>query len=111
MKNIRIILTPVDTSNRGDLEDIENQIFNSKNTLVKKMAIICRENDAQILTAEEFKKTLVFNKGYKHFESAMSNMRKRKQCYKLTDFMDDFNNQEFGGDTDHFWMGYVKVKQ
>ncbi|MBP7845890.1 MAG: hypothetical protein KA007_00450 [Candidatus Pacebacteria bacterium] len=107
---IRIILTPVVQSNRGDLEDIENSTFNSNNSLAKKIAIIVGESSGEILTISEFKKKCAFSKASNSFDLAVFNLRKRKQCYKLTDFMDDFNNQEFGGETEKFWMGYVKLK-
>ena len=110
MKNIRIILTPVGQSERGDLERIENAKFSSPKKLSRDIAVIVGESTGQILTVSEFSKKCVFSKAQKSFDLAIENLRKRKQCYKLTDFMDDFNNQDFGGETDGFWMGYVKLK-
>lgn len=110
-KNIRIILTPIGQSNRGDLEKIENSTFNNKNSLVKHLCIIAGEANSNVLTVNEFKMQLAFQStAHKAFTTAVSNIRKRKQCYDLSEFMDDFNNQEFGGDTDKFWMGYAKLK-
>lgn len=110
-KNIRIILVPIGTSNRGDLEQIENSKFNSKNALAKRLCIIAGEATSNVLTVSQFSTQLAFQPtAHKAFTTAISNIRKRKQCYDLSEFMDDFNNQEFGGDTDKFWMGYVKIK-
>jgi hypothetical protein len=109
-KNIRIILVPIGTSDRGDLEFIENQKFNSKNLLAKYLKKCAGEDTSEILTISEFKKKCAFSKASNSFDLAIFNIRKRKQCYDLSEFMDDFNNQEFGGDTDKFWMGYVKLK-
>ncbi len=109
-ENIRIILTPVDQSDRTDLELIENKRFNSESQLNRHICQIIGESTGEILSISEFKKKCVFNKANKSFDLAIANLRKRKQCYKLTDFMDDFNNQEFGDDTDKYWMGYVKLK-
>lgn len=108
--NIKIILTPVGSSNRGDLENIENNKYSSKRTLAKTLKIICGEAVAKVLTVEEFSKELAFSPARKPFLLALSNIRKRNQCYKLTDFMDEFNNQDFGGETDKYWLGYVKIK-
>lgn len=109
-ENIRIILTPVGQSNRKDLELIENKRFNSESQLNRQVCQIIGESTGEILTVSEFKKKCAFNKANKSFNLAIENLLKRKQCYKLTDFMDDFNNQEFGEDTENYWMGYVKLK-
>jgi hypothetical protein len=110
-KNIRIVLTPIGQSNRGDLELIENDKFNSKNSLARKIKQIVGEDNFKVLTVAQFRTELAFQpKAYKSFATAITNLYMRKQCYKLTDFMDDFNNQEFGGETDKFWLGYVKLK-
>lgn len=109
-EKIRIILTPVGQSNRKDLESIENETISSKRQLSKKLQIIVGEHNFEVLTISEFKKKCVFSKASNSFDLAILNLPKRKQCYKLTDFMDDFNNQEFEGETDGFWMGYVKLK-
>ena len=114
-KNIRIILTPVGQSERGDLEHIEGLKFNSQNALAKKLKVIVGEDKFEILTTEEFKTKCAFTKAANSFITALENNSKRqrhtsKDCYDLSEFMDDFNNQEFGGDTDKYWMGYVKLK-
>ena len=110
-KNIRIVLVPVGRSNRGDLEIIENSKFSSKSTLNRRLCIIAGESTYESLTVSQFRTELAFQPtAFKAFNVAVSNLRKRKQCYKLTDFMDDFNNQEFGGETEKYWMGYVKLK-
>lgn len=110
-KNIRIVLVPVETSNRKDLEEIENSMFSSKNSLAKYLCIIAGEATSTILTVAQFRTQLAFQPtAHKAFNVAIENLQKRKQCYKLTDFMDDFNNMEFGRETDEFWMGYVKLK-
>jgi hypothetical protein len=109
-KNLRIILVPVGRTNRGDLEDIENKQFSSKNQLARTLCQIAGEATSEILTPDEFRKLIVFTKAHRPFNGAMLNIRKRKQCYDLSEFMDEFNNQEFGDDTDKYWMGYVKLR-
>lgn len=110
LNNIRIILTPVDKSDRKILELIENEKFSSKKALAKHLDLELGESVAKILNVSEFQTTLAFTNASNSFRIALQNARKRKQCYKLTDFMDDFNNQEFGKDTDKYWMGYVRLK-
>lgn len=110
-KKIRIVLIPVGRTNRGDLEKIENSMFSSKSTLNRHLCIIVGEATSIVLTVAQFRAQLAFQPtAHKAFNVAIENLHKRKQCYKLTDFMDDFNNQEFGGETEGFWMGYVKLK-
>ena len=109
-KNLRIILIPVGNTNRHDLEDIEGRQFSSENQVARYLGITVGTSKGQILTPDEFKKELVFTEIDKPFQKAISNIRKRKQCYDLSEFMDDFNNQEFGEDTDKYWMGYVRVR-
>jgi glutathione peroxidase-family protein len=108
--NIRIILTPVGSSERTDLENIENKQYSSKTTLAKALMVMLGEHSAKVLTVGEFSKECAFTNAHKSFNQAISNHRKKTQCYKLTDFMNDFNNQEFGEETEKYWMGYVKVK-
>jgi len=116
-KNLRIILIPVGQIERRDLEGIENSNFKTNadiiNCLYHKHQISSSEENFEphILTASEFKTQLAFKrKAHESFVLALSNIRRRKQCYNLSEFMDEFNSQEFGGDTDKFWMGYVKLK-
>lgn len=113
-KNIRIILTPVDKTERKDLENIENQVFKSVKRLEQEVDTIFNGDNPNkamihILTIDEFRKHTAFTDIVKSFNLAVSNIRKRKQCYKLTDFMDDFNNDEFKDNASNFWMGYVRV--
>lgn len=68
------------------------------------------ELNIELLTVSSFRRKCVFTKAAKPFETAIANIRKKKQCYNLSEFMDDFNNQEFGEDTDKYWMGYVRFK-
>lgn len=108
-KNIRIILAAVGANlDRTDLEHIEGKTYSSNNAIIKELE--SNPETTKILTAEEFLKELPFTQMRKPFLLAMENNRRKKQCYKLTDFMDDFNNQEFGAETDKFWFGVVKMK-
>lgn len=116
-KNLRIILVPVGQLERRDLENIQNSNFKSNadiiNCLYHMHRISGRDKNFEphILTADEFKKQLAFQRrAHNSFMGAMLNIHKRKQCYNLSEFMDEFNNQEFGGETDKYWMGYVKLK-
>jgi hypothetical protein len=116
-KNIRIILVPVGQLERRDLENMENSSFKSNaqiiNALYHKHRISGREENFEphVLTVDEFKMQLAFQrKAHKSFVLALSNVRKRTQCYNLSEFMDEFNNEDFGGETDKYWMGYVKLK-
>jgi len=116
-KNLRIVLVPVGQIERRDLENIENSNFRTNadiiNALYHKHQISSSEENFEphILTADEFKTQLAFaRKAHQSFVLALSNIRKRKQCYDLSEFMDEFNNESFGGETDKFWMGYVKLK-
>lgn len=117
-KNIRIVVLPVSgTLGREYLESIENQNFKNVAAIVFDAHAKSAEHEnhnwrgVRPYTVEEFSKQLAFSSAHKSFQLAISNHRKRKQCYKLTDFMDDFNNQEFGRETDNYWIGYVKVKK
>lgn len=118
-KNVRIVLVPVGQMERKNLENVQNSNFTSKAQIFSHLRhtrslYMNGENfelDPIILTPDEFRKLIVLTKAHKSFNLAMTNIRKKKQCYKLTDFMDDFNNQEFGRETDNYWLGYVKVKQ
>jgi hypothetical protein len=118
-KNIRIILVPVGQIERRDLENIEKSNFKSKaqivNYLFNTRSSYMKEESFElkplILTPDEFRKELAFQpKAHKSFSAAMLNVRKRKQCYDLSEFMDEFNNEDFGGETNKYWMGYVKLK-
>lgn len=116
-KNLRIIIVPVGQIERRDLENIENSNFKTNadiiNALYHKHNISSSEKNFEphILTADEFKKQLAFQrKAHDSFVGAMLNIRKRKQCYNLSEFMDEFNNEDFGGETNKYWMGYVKLK-
>jgi hypothetical protein len=111
-KNIRIILAPVcgggRTVSRPVLEQIENTRFNNHNDIMDYLS----HNSpigVKILTADEFRKKLT-KVPLSWFNIAMSNVLKKKQCYKLSDFMDEYNDQVWDGKTEDFWMGYVKVK-
>jgi hypothetical protein len=119
-KNVRIIVVPVGQMEREDLENIEYSCFTSKAQVVNYLFSIRRgymkeenvELHPHILTASEFRTQLAFQPAvYKAFNVAMSNVRKRKQCYNLSEFVDEFNNQEFGGETDKYWIGYVKFRK
>lgn len=109
-KNLRIILIPVGNTNRHDLEDIEGRQFSSENQVARYLGITVGTSKGQILTPDEFRRMTVFTKAQDLFDTAMENIRKIKKCYDLSEFMDDFNNQEFGEDTDKYWMGYVRVR-
>ena len=116
-KNLRIILVPVGQIERRDLENIENSNFKTNadiiNALYQKHKVSSSEENFEphILTADEFRKQLAFQrKAHQAFSEAMLNIRKRKQCYDLTEFMDEFNNEDFGGETNKYWLGYVKLK-
>ena len=109
-KSIRIILTPVKNTDRHQLEDIEGRQFSSENQVARYLGITIGTSQGQILSPDEFRKMAVFTKAQERFDTAIQNFRKRKQCYDLSEFMDDFNNQEFGEDTDKYWMGYVRVR-
>jgi hypothetical protein len=116
-KNLRIILVPVGQIERRDLENIENSNFKTNadiiNALYHKHNISSSEGNFEphILTADEFRKQLAFQrKAHDSFVGAMLNIRKRKQCYNLSEFMDEFNNEDFGGETNKYWLGYVKLK-
>lgn len=116
-KNIRIILVPVEQIERRDLENIENSNFKSEaqiiNCLYHKHNISSSSENFEphILTVDEFKRQLAFQRrAHQAFIGAMLNIRKRKQCYNLSEFTDEFNNEEFGGETNKYWMGYVKLK-
>jgi hypothetical protein len=117
-KNIRIILIPVGQYERRDLENIDNSNFKSHaqiiNHLFHRRRIYMNGKDFElnplILTPSEFRKMAVFTKAHRPFNAAMANVRKRKQCYNLSEFTDEFNNQEFGEETDGYWIGYVKLK-
>jgi hypothetical protein len=117
-KNVRIILIPVEQYERRDLEQSENSSFTSNAQIVNHLfhtrgLYMNGENfelKPLILTPSEFRKLIVFTKAHKPFNVAMANIRKRKQCYNLSEFMDEFNNQDFGEDTDKYWMGYAKLK-
>ena len=111
-KKLRIILLPVGKTDRKELERIENDMYSSELKLRTHLSQLfdCGTINYKVLTADEFKKELVFTAIYKPFQKAISNIRKRKQCYDLSEFMDDFNNQEFGEETDAYWMGYVRVR-
>lgn len=114
-KNIRIILIPVRQIERRDLENIENSNFRTNadiiNALYHKHNISSSSENFEpiIMTPSDFRD--VSRKKVKDaFNFAMANARKRKQCYNLSEFMDEFNNEDFGGETYKYWMGYVKLK-
>lgn len=118
-KNIRIILVPVEQMERKDMENIECSSFKSRaqivNALFHTRALYMQEKSFElrplIMTADEFRD--VSGKKVKDaFNGAMLNVRKRNstQCYGLSEFVDEFNNQEFGGKTNKYWIGYVKLK-
>jgi hypothetical protein len=116
-KNLRIILVPVGQIERRDLENIESNKFKSNADIINalhqehQISSSSEKFEPHILTVSQFSTQLAFQPtAHKAFTTAISNIRKRKQCYDLSEFMDDFNNQEFGGETDKFWMGYVKLK-
>lgn len=118
-KNLRIVLAPVGQFERRDVENIENSAFRSKVQIILHLFHIIdifqrkghNNNVFQILTADEFR--AISNKKTKDaFDAAMLNINKRSktQCYNLSEFVDEYNNQEFKGKTDRFWIGYVKLK-
>lgn len=114
-KNLRIILVPVGQIERRDLENIVGSNFKTNADIVN--ALYHKHNltsssekfEPMIFTASDFRD--VCGKKVKNaFDGAMLNIRKRKQCYNLSEFMDEFNNEDFGGKTNKYWMGYVKLK-
>ena len=115
-KNLRIILVPVGQIERRELENIESNNFKTNadiiNALYQKHQISSSSQnfEPQILTVSEFRKMTVFSKANRSFNAAMENIRKRKQCYNLSEFMDEFNDEHFGGETNKYWLGYVKLK-
>jgi hypothetical protein len=115
-KNLRIILVPVGQIERRDLENIESNKFKSNADIINalhqehQISSSSEKFEPHILTVSEFRKMTVFTKVNRSFNAAMANIRKRKQCYNLSEFMDEFNNEDFGGETNKYWMGYVKLK-
>ncbi len=115
-KNLRIVLAPVGQFERKDLENIENSSFKSKAQIVLHLFHLSDLNNKQgdlkfaILTADEFR-DVSNKKTTKAFDGAMLNINKRStQCYDLSEFVDEYNNQEFKGNTEKYWIGYVKLK-
>ena len=115
-KNLRIILVPVGQIERRDLENIESGNFKSHAQIINalyqehQISSSSEKFEPHILTVSEFRKMTVFTNLNRSFNAAMANIRKRKQCYNLSEFMDEFNNEDFGGETNKYWMGYVKLK-
>ena len=116
-KNIRILLFPVGGKlDRTYAEQIEDTKF-GKNKLIPEL---CKEAGCQttdllqhviIMSADDFYDSAQKNVKPR-FEQAVSNIRRRnkthKQSYKLSDFMDEYNNQDFKGNTEKYWMTYIK---
>jgi hypothetical protein len=115
-KNLRIILVPVGQIERRELENIESNKFKSNADIINalhqehQISSSSEKFEPHILTVSEFRKMTVFTNLNRSFNAAMANIRKRKQCYNLSEFMDEFNNEDFGGETNKYWMGYVKLK-
>lgn len=115
-KNLRIVLAPIGEFERIDLESIENSAFKSKAQITLHLFRLSDINNKHIglnfiiLTADEFR--AMSNKKTKEaFDGAMLNINKRStQCYNLSEFVDEYNNQEFKGNTEKYWIGYVKLK-
>jgi hypothetical protein len=110
-KALKIILIGVEgyELDRKDAEHIQGETFTSealaRTKLINKSFPI--DTDVRILTPDEFKKTYS-KKVVKAFDIALANEGK-SQCYNLNEFMDEFNNQDFGGKTDKDWFTYIYV--
>lgn len=130
-KNLRIILFPIGgTLERDDAESIENDEF-KKETLAKELAkalncpianisspwiktakskkeIVPIGDSAIVMTADDFFDTQS-KKVRASFEKAIENIGK-ENCYSLSDFSIDYNDEIFGGKTGNYWMTYIKLK-
>ena len=110
-KALKIILIGVEGYDleRKDAEHIQGQTFTTealaRTKLINKAFPI--DTEIRILTPDEFKKTYS-KKVTKSFDIALANEDK-SQCYNLSEFMDEFNNQEFGRKTDDNWFTYIYV--
>lgn len=111
-KALKIILIGVEGYDleRKDAEHIQGQTFTSealaRTKLINKAFPI--DTDVRILTPDEFKK-VYSKKVAKAFDIALSYEGDKGQCYNLNEFMDEFNNQEFGRKTDDNWFTYIYV--
>ena len=110
-KTLKIILIGVEGYDleRKDAEHIQGQTFTTEafNQAYRVNKAFPLDSNIRTLTPDEFKKTYS-KKVAKSFDIALANEGK-SQCYNLSEFMDDFNNQDFGRKTDDNWFTYIYV--
>ncbi len=116
-KDFKIILIPVglqcDQKVAGHLENLEfknmaalqYQLFHQFLKDETKPAAL----PIEILTVDEFKeKNKLDTKVIKALDIALSHGL-TPYGYNLSEFMDEYNNQVFAGETDKYWFVYVRV--
>lgn len=69
----------------------------------------------QVLTIDQFRTiSKEENKVLRSFDLAIENLPKSatsSQFYSMSEFIDDYNNQNFRGETDKYWITYIFVEK